>query len=111
VELTEGADPNADISATLSADGNWLTLFVVNCALEPVTRELDLSALGVAAQQAQVWTLADTLQAGEPDAFNSFAEPERVSTTKTTFQVAGPQFNYAFGALSLTVIRVKTGGM
>lgn len=108
VELSDGPDVNADVSATLSADGKLLTLFVINLTLAPVTRELDLSAPGVGAQQAQVWTLTDRLHAGEPDVFNSFAEPERIAPTTAPLKIAGPQFNHQFPPLSLTVLRLQT---
>jgi alpha-N-arabinofuranosidase len=96
-----------DVSATLSADGDVLTLFAVNAALEDVTRPLDLSAFGDGGQEADVWTLADTKHAGEPDVTNSFAEPGRVVPVASKFRTASARFGYRFPALSLTVLRWK----
>jgi alpha-N-arabinofuranosidase len=96
-----------DISATLSAGGDVLTLFAVNAGLADVTRPVDLSAFGEAGQEAEVWTLADTRQAGEPDATNSFAEPGRVAPVASKFRAEGARFGYRFPALSLTVLRWK----
>ena len=110
VKLTQGTDTHADISATLSADGRTLTLFVVNCDLRPVKRDLDLSALGVGAQRAKAWTLTDRLHSGEPDVFNSFAEPERIAPTIASPTIDGSHFSYSFPALSLTVLCIQTGG-
>jgi alpha-N-arabinofuranosidase len=96
-----------DVSATLSADGDRLTLFAVNAGPEDVTRPVDLSAFGGAGQDAEVWTLADTEHAGEPDVTNSFAEPARVVSVASTFRAASARFDYRFPALSLTVLRWK----
>jgi alpha-N-arabinofuranosidase len=94
-----------DVSATLSAGGELLTLFAVNATLEDVPRPLDLSAFGAAGQVAEVWTLADTKRAGEPDVANSFAEPERVVAVAGKFRAPSARFVYRFPALSLTVLR------
>ena len=96
-----------DTSATLSEDGKWLTIFAINESPEAVRRDLDLSAFGVGAREAEVWTLGDTRHAGEPDVFNSFADPERVIAAKSSFKAPGPKFEYAFPPLSLTVLRVR----
>ncbi len=96
-----------DISATLSAEGDVLTLFAVNPTLDAITRPVDLSAFGNGGQTAEVWTLADTQQAGEPDVTNSFAEPGRVAVVESKVQAKAAQFEYRFPALSLTVLRWK----
>jgi alpha-L-arabinofuranosidase len=96
-----------DVSATLSSEGDVLTLFAVNAGLEDVTRPLDLSAFGDAGQEAEVWTLADTKHAGESDVSNSFAEPGRVAVAASKFRAASARFDYRFPALSLTVFRWK----
>ncbi len=96
-----------DLSATLSADGKTLTLFAVNASLNDVTRPLDLTAFGDAAQEVEVWTLGDRKKAGEPDVTNSFGDPERVAPTPLRFKATVGQFDYRFPALSLTVLRWK----
>jgi alpha-N-arabinofuranosidase len=96
-----------DVSATLSARGDVLTLLIVNDSLRPATRTLDLSAFGKAGQKAQVWTLADTKKAGEPDVTNTFAQPGRVVPVASKFAARSARFDYAFPALSLTVLRWK----
>jgi alpha-N-arabinofuranosidase len=96
-----------DISATLSAKGDVLTLFAVNQTLNDVSRPLDLSAFGKEGQEVKVWTLTDTKHAGEPDVANSFAEPERVAVTTSTFKAESARFTYRFPALTLTVIQWK----
>ena len=52
----------------MSADGKSVILFAVNDRAEPIERPLDFSAFGSEGQAIEVWTLADTRQAGEPDA-------------------------------------------
>jgi alpha-L-arabinofuranosidase len=94
-----------DLSATMAADGQSVILFAVNDRPEPIERPLDFSAFGRDGQALEVWTLADTRQAGEPDATNSFADPERVVPTRSNFEAASPRFAYRFPPLSLTVMR------
>ncbi|MFL5341428.1 MAG: alpha-L-arabinofuranosidase C-terminal domain-containing protein, partial [Gemmataceae bacterium] len=101
--LPPGAVP--DVSATLSAGGDVLTLFAVNPTLADVTRPLDLAAFGVAGREAALWTLTDTRSAGEPDVANSFAEPERVVPAESKYRPAAARFDYRFPALSLTVLQ------
>ncbi len=105
VESAVSADLAPDVSATLSADRKTLTLFAINDSTDAIERELDLSALGVGAQKAEVWTLGDTKHAGEPDVTNSFGDPERVTVMKGTLAITSARFRYQFRALSLTVIR------
>src|SRR5262249_55500261 len=105
VETSPAGMPALDVSATLSADGRELTLFVVNDRLEDSTLTLDLSAFGTRPQTAQTWRLADRDHAGESDVTNTFGGPERVATVQESFEVPGPKFAFRFPALSLTVQR------
>jgi dipeptidyl aminopeptidase/acylaminoacyl peptidase/alpha-L-arabinofuranosidase len=93
-----------DVSATLSRGGDVVVLFAVNPTLHDITRPLDLSAFG-GGQEVEVWTLADRLQAGEPDVANNFADPERIAVRSSRFRTSGARFDYCFPALSLTVLR------
>jgi len=103
-ESSVPATVGPDISATLSARGDRLTVFAVNDSLEAVTRVLDLSAFGEVAPSLEVWTLADRDAAGEPDVTNSFADPTRVVARHSTLRAEAPRFEYSFPPLSLTVI-------
>jgi alpha-N-arabinofuranosidase len=97
-----------DLSATLSAQGDAVVLLAVNQSLEAITRPLDFSALaadGRGARTVEVWTLADTKNAGERDVFNSFGDPERVVPKKSALAPATARFDYRFPALSLTVLK------
>jgi alpha-L-arabinofuranosidase len=94
-----------DISATLSADGDLLTVFAVNQTLNDITRPLDLSAFGDQPREATVWTLTDTRRAGEPDVTNSFADPERIVPVQSKLRPNGATFDCRFPALSLTVMQ------
>ncbi len=94
-----------DLSATLSADGKSLVLFVVNDTLTQLSRELDLSAFGDKGQELSVWTLADRDRAGEPDVTNGFSDSDRVATRESKVEVESGRFNYDFPALSLTVLK------
>ncbi len=97
--------PTPDVSATLSARGDRLTLFAVNATLHDVSRPLDLSAFDVTGQDAEVWTLTDTRHAGEPDVTNSFAEPRRVVPVQSKRRTYSARSVVRFPALSLTVLR------
>jgi len=94
-----------DISATLSKDGKRLTIFAVNIAPQPITRPLDLSAFALADAPARVWKLADRDHAGEPDATNSFDDPERIRPVRSTLAAHGPTPHVTFPAYSLTVVQ------
>jgi alpha-L-arabinofuranosidase len=107
VDSETPVDVGLDISATLSAKGDEVVLFVVNDGTQAASRPLDLSAFGKTGQTVDVWTLGDTKKAGEPDVTNSFADPERVKYAKSALKVDSPKFTFRFPALSLTVIRWK----
>jgi alpha-N-arabinofuranosidase len=94
-----------DVSATLSADGEMVTVFAVNATLEDITRTMDLTAFGDQGQEVAVWTLTDKKQAGEPDVINSFAEPERIAPVRSDFRTELARFEYQFPALSLTALQ------
>ncbi len=105
IESALPADLSPDLSATLSEDGRWLTLFAVNQKLNEVPRTIDLSEFINTTGEADVWTLGDTKLADEPDVFNSFLEPKRIVPVKSTFKASLPKFNYTFPPLTLTVLR------
>jgi alpha-N-arabinofuranosidase len=107
IESSIPARAAPDFSATLSATGDAVVLLAVNDRLALITRPLDFSAFGREGQNLDVWTLTDTRQAGEPDAANSFAEPDRVAPRHTSFHTASPKFVYEFPPLSLSVLRWK----
>jgi alpha-N-arabinofuranosidase len=104
-EPTAAADQMPDMSATLSADSKAVVLLAVNSDLNDVTRQLDLSAFGDRGQDVETWTLHDRRRSLEPDATNSFDDPDRVSTDHSTIQAVSARFQYRFPALSLTVLR------
>lgn len=106
----ESATPDLDMSATLSEDGKWLTLFTVNESLKPVVQPLDLSAFRKLDPSAEVWTLTDRHAAGEPDVSNSFSEPGRVSPVKANLANVRSNLVYTFPAISLTVVRFRLKG-
>jgi alpha-N-arabinofuranosidase len=101
-------DAAPDLSATLAPKGDAVVLFAVNQSLKSISRPLDFSAFAAAGggndQAVEVWTLADTKNAGEPDVTNSFADPERIAPRRSTFTAASPRFDYRFPPLSLTVL-------
>jgi alpha-L-arabinofuranosidase len=94
-----------DLSATLSPEGDSVVLLAVNDRLQPVTRPLDFSAFGRDGRELEVWTLTDTKRAGEPDAANSFGDPQRVVPIRSTFAAPSPRFDYEFPPLSICVLR------
>jgi alpha-L-arabinofuranosidase len=101
------ANTAPDMSATLSANGEVVTLFAVNLGPKDVIRPIDLAAFGGDGRDAEVWTLADTKRAGEPDVTNNFAAPDRIVPVKSNHRATATKFDYRFPAYSLTVIRWK----
>jgi alpha-N-arabinofuranosidase len=110
--LTLQAAP--DLSATLSARGDSVRVFAVNDTVAPISRPIDLSAFQAAGASppgpVEVWTLADTKNAGEPDVTNSFGEPERIVPRRSAFTPQSPKFDYSFPPLSLTVLKWEIHG-
>jgi alpha-L-arabinofuranosidase len=98
-----------DLSATLSAQGDAVIVFAVNDGLTPIARPLDFSAFaddGGQTHRLVVWTLSDLKGAGEPDATNTFADPERIISRKmVVIDPQSPRFTKWFPPLSLTVLR------
>jgi alpha-N-arabinofuranosidase len=105
IEPPAGATPLPDVSATLSTDGRSVILLAVNPGPDELVRELDLTAFGDGAQEAETWTLRDRKHAREPDAVNSFDEPERIAPDRAQFRASSGRFDYRFPPLSLTVLR------
>ncbi|MFI5387818.1 MAG: alpha-L-arabinofuranosidase C-terminal domain-containing protein [Fimbriimonadales bacterium] len=110
IESALPADVSPDLSATLSEDGKWLTIFAVNDGAEAVRRSIDLAGFPGRQPEAEVWTLTDTLKAGEPNVANSLAEPHRVVPVRSVIRPAGSKLDYAFPPLSLTVLRFAVSG-
>ncbi len=100
-------DADLDMSATASEDERRVTLFVVNDTREPKMRLLLLASLGALEPDAAVWTLGDTLHAGERDISNSSREPDRIRPVEGKATVAQAQLAYEFLPLSLTVIELR----
>src|SRR6185295_14584748 len=94
-----------DLSATLSTTGGEVVLFAINSSLTDISRPLDFSAFGSQGQKLDVWALVDRDHAGEPDAANSFGDPERIAVRASEFPASGPQFAYRFPKLSITVLK------
>jgi len=104
IESDLAANAGLDMSATLSRDGTRVVVFAVNDSLRELTRTMDFSDFGNPAQSVSVTTLTDQKHAGEPDATNTFADPERVKPASSSFKAASARFTYRFPPLSLTVL-------
>jgi alpha-L-arabinofuranosidase len=102
-----GGDPRLDTSATLSADGRTIALFAVNPTTEPQSRTVDLAAWAPLKRNVQVWTLADTLGAGERDAANDWRHPDRIRAEPADTALDGAKLAYRFPPLSLTVLEMQ----
>lgn len=95
-----------DVSATRSADGKTLAIFVVNPSMEKLPRMLDLSAFGSRETELKVWTIADRDNAGEPDVTNRFDDPARVTAVASAVRVTSTKgVLYTFPSLSITCIQ------
>jgi alpha-L-arabinofuranosidase len=101
------SDPDLDVSATISSDGKRLALFVVHPTREAKTRAINLNDLARPNGPLHIWTIADTAQAGERDAVNSWQEPERIRTVPSTANLTESTLRYTFAPLSLTVLESR----
>jgi alpha-L-arabinofuranosidase len=101
------SDPWLDASATLSEDGRTVALFVVNHTSQPQSRTLNLSALAPLCENVEVWTLADTADAGERDAVNGWRQPDRIRTEPGRAVLDGAKLAYRFPRLSLSVLKTQ----
>jgi alpha-N-arabinofuranosidase len=101
------ADTALDISATLAATEDRLSLFVVNPSLESHKRSVDLATFLPLAGEADVCTLSDTAKAGQRDAANSWREPDRIRSESAKAAVVEGRLMYEFPPLSLTVLDVR----
>ncbi len=103
-------DAGLDCVATLSEDRRTVALFAVNQTTESQRRTIDVRALAPIAPEIDMWTLTDTMKAGERDAINSWFEPQRVRPERGTIAATGTQIVHAFPPLSLTVLKVSRLG-
>ncbi len=93
-----------DVSATITKDGKRVVVFAVNESYQPVSRPLDFSEFGDSDSALEIWTLADSDRAGEPDVTNNFAGRDRVAPVRSFDNPGSSKFDYAFPPLSLTVM-------
>ncbi|HEV3387052.1 MAG TPA: alpha-L-arabinofuranosidase C-terminal domain-containing protein, partial [Gemmata sp.] len=107
IDSTLPANVAPDVSATLSPNGEIVTVFAVNPGPKEINRPIDLSAFGGEGQEVTVRTLADTRKAGEPDATNNFSRPERTVPVESKYRATAAKFDYCFPAYSLTVLQWK----
>ncbi len=90
------------VSATRDYDSGETILKVVNAANKYVEANLNFTGAQNIAPKATVFTLCGDL-ADE----NSFAQPKKICSVKSSVDVPGPEFEFIFPADSLTVLRVK----
>jgi alpha-L-arabinofuranosidase len=109
IDIPAPGSVGLDLSATISPAGDAVVVFAVNDSPDAISQAIDVSAFAPGEKSEprtfQVWTLADTRSTGEPDATNSFADPERIIAQRSTITPAALRFDYRFPPLSLTVLR------
>ncbi len=97
-----------DINATYQGGPeSCVTIFIVNASLQAAPCSLDLSGLPILGTEARMWTLTDRSGAGEPDAANSFREPNRIAPVTSAAAIEGKRLRIGIPALSLVVLRVQ----
>jgi alpha-L-arabinofuranosidase len=95
--------PLLDVAATCAAEGNDLTVAVVNRAHDrPIPTTLQLLHAtptgGIAVRE---------VRGADPDTANSFAQPDAVSVTERRIDLGGATFDYTFPEHSITVLRLR----
>jgi alpha-L-arabinofuranosidase len=98
-----------DATVAIIEDGKTLTLMIVNPQREPIEQEIDLSAFAHVAPQAEIWTVADTADARDPDVMNTFDRPERLTIAPGRLEHAASKFRHRIPALSVRIMRLKVG--
>lgn len=101
---TEGREFDAlSLSASRSADGDRLTLSVVNMSLEEDCRtEITLQGL-----QTVKGVSARVLTSGQVTDCNDFDDGDRIRAQPVEVGAAGPSFAHTFPAKSLTVMEIE----
>jgi len=102
----ELSDPALDCSATRSADGATLTLFVVNHTTAAQKRMIDLSAFTRTGDNVEIFEVRDMDAAGERDASNSWQQPDRIRTQRETVSARGERLEHTFAPLSITCLKM-----
>ncbi|MCE5339567.1 MAG: hypothetical protein LLF92_00375 [Planctomycetaceae bacterium] len=98
--------PN-EISATISGDKRFVTLFFVNQFRASRKIRFDFSELGHAKENITIWTVQDTKHACQRDIANSFEEPERVKIVESATTLEQNKFTYTVPELSLSVFLLE----
>jgi alpha-N-arabinofuranosidase len=98
-----------DLSATLSADGKTLRIYVVNSTTETLRERLNLAALNVATMQGTAHVLKDGDQALSTEIINSRDDLRRIAPVTRAAAVQGSVLEYAFEPLSLTLVELQLG--
>jgi alpha-N-arabinofuranosidase len=96
-----------DVSATLSANEDKISIFIVNPSLNAQKRTIDATAFPSTTKRVNVWTLSDSAKAGEREAANSWRETRRIRIEATKALTRQGKLIYEFPALSLTVLEIS----
>ena len=96
-----------DVSANLGTDGKTLSLIVVNTRNQPLTKLVDVGALGQIGSTVHVGVIADADDARDTEAANSFQRPERICIREATEETGAASFRQMFPAYSVTVVRLE----
>jgi alpha-N-arabinofuranosidase len=106
LKIESESSGDLDISATRSDRNKDVTLFVVNDTSAGVKRSFDFSAWEPSEKKVAIWTLSDRQNAGEPDAMNSFADPERVAPRQSVARLRRGELEFTAPAYSLTALKL-----
>ena len=98
-----------DLSATLSADGRTLRIYVVNSTTDVLRERLNLAALNVATMQGTAHVLKDGDGALSTEIINSRDDPRRIALATRVVAAQGNVLEYAFEPLSLTLVELTLG--
>jgi alpha-L-arabinofuranosidase len=96
------SDKNLAASCVQDSKTGDVILKMVNYGSEPKPMKINLGMFGKIMLGAEMEQLA-----GNPDAENTFTDPEHIVSSKSAFKAARI-FDYETPPMSLTVIRIKT---
>jgi alpha-N-arabinofuranosidase len=103
--LPSSAD-DLDSSATVTAGGKALRLYVVNDSPLSRTRTIDLRPVGEVQKEARLFLIADRDGRGERDAANGFEDRERIRAVESEIALPGLEFPHTFPALSVSLLEI-----
>lgn len=103
VIIKDSNDSTIAVSCVKDSKSGDIILKLVNAGIREKIVKIDLNKFKIKNNLAE-----KTLLTGEPDAENTFENPEKIKPIFEIFRFKGKKFDYTLPPMSLTVLRIKT---